>query len=204
MSDAVSICNMAAVMLGAGVIQSLEDDTDLSRMFANLYEPKKLSIMSRYPWNFLRQKFYLTRSADNPIQGYKYSYIIPGDALAGAPHAVFYYNDQRIGTADFRVVGKRIYCDYPELWGEFTVDRKESELPQYFQELLAHAIAADLAFAITDQQSVADYHRTLAFGTPSEGGNGGMMGQAMTTDSQNSGMVSIDADHFVNARMGAW
>lgn len=204
MSDAVKICNMASVMLGAGVIQSLEDDTDLSRMFANLYEPVKFDIMSRYPWNFLRMKFYLTRSAENPIQGFKYSYIIPGDALAGAPHAVFYFNDQKVGSADFRVVGKRIYCDFPEIWGEFTVDRPESELPQYFQKLLAHAIAADLALAITDQQSTADYHRALAFGTPSEGGNGGVMGQAMTLDSQNSGMVSIEADHFVNARMGAW
>lgn len=204
MSDAVKICNMASVMLGAGVIQSLEDDNDLSRIFANIYEGVKLDIMSRYPWNFLRQKFYLTRSADASIQGFKYSYIIPGEALAGAPHAVFYFNDQKIGTAYFRVVGKRIYCDYPEIWGEFTVDRKESELPQYFQKLLAHAVAADVAFAITDQQSTADSHKATAFGTPSEGGNGGLMGQAMTLDSQNSGIVSIEADHFVNARLGAW
>lgn len=203
MSDAVKICNMASVMLGAGVIQSLEDDTDLSRIFANIYEGVKLDIMSRYPWNFLKQKFYLTRSADAPIQGYKYSHIIPGEALAGSPHAVFYFNDQKIGSSDYQVVSKRIYSDYPELWGEFIVNRRESELPQYFQKLLAHAVAADTAFAITDQQSTADYHRAMAFGTPSEGGNGGLMGQAMTMDSQNNGAISIDADHFVIARMGA-
>lgn len=204
MSDAVTICNMAAVMLGAGVIQSLEDDTDLSRIFANLYPQKKLALMSRYPWSFLKEKMYLSRSADAPIQGYQYNYIIPGEALTGSPHAVFYFHDQRVGTSDYRIIGKRIHCNYPELWGEFIVDRRESELPHYFQELLAHAIASDCALAITDQQSIADAHYAKAFGTPSEGGNGGLMGQAMTLDSQNDGMSAINADHFILARMGGY
>lgn len=204
MSDAIKICNAAAVMLGAAPIQSLEDDTDLSRIFANLYERKKLAVMSKYPWRFLAETFYLTRLAVPPIQGFRYAYVIPGEALAGAPHAVFLYQQQKLGSREYRVAGIRVLSDHPELWGEFIVDRPESEWPEYFQELLIHAIAADVALAVTDQQSIADRHYQMAYGTPSEGGFGGLMGQAMLLDSQSQDDAGIETDHFIMARRGAW
>lgn len=204
MSDPVKICNAAAVMLGAGVIQSLEDDTDLSRIFSNLYERKKKALMSKYPWKFLMQSFYLTRKAAPPMRGWKYAYVIPGEALAGAPHAVFFTSGQKLGSHLYAISGNTVLSDQHELWADLIVDRREDEWPEYFQELLIHALAADTALAITDQQSIADAHYQLAYGTPSEGGNGGMMGQAMLIDSQSSGNVGIQADYFVNARRGAW
>lgn len=204
MSDPVKICNAAAVMLGAGVIQSLEDDTDLSRIFSNLYDRKKRALMSKFPWKFLTETFYLTRKAAPPMQGWKYAYVIPGAALAGAPHAVFFTNGQKLGSHLYAISGNSVLSDQSELWANLIVDRPESELPEYFQELLIHAIAADTALAITDQQSIADRHYQLAFGTPSEAGMGGMMGRAALIDSQSAGNVGIEADHFVNARRGAW
>lgn len=204
MSDPVKICNAAAVMIGAGVVQSLEDDTDLSRIFANLYERKKLALMSKYPWRFLIDQMYLTRLSAPPMRGWKYSYVIPGEALAGAPHAVFFTQGQKLGSHLYAISGNRVLSDQEELWADLVVNRKESEWPEYFQELMIHAIAADVALAVTDQQSIADRHYQLAFGTPSEGGNGGMMGQAMLIDSQSGGNVGINADRFVDARRGAW
>lgn len=204
MSDPVKICNAAAVLIGAGVVQSLEDDTDLSRIFANLYERKKRALMSKYPWRFLIDSVYLTRTAAPPMRGWKYAYVIPGDALAGAPHAVFFTKGQKLGSHLYAISGNKVLSDQDELWADLIVNRKESEWPEYFQELMIHAIAADVALAVTDQQSIADRHYQLAFGTPGEGGNGGMMGQAMLIDSQSGGNVGINADHFVDARRGAW
>lgn len=204
MSDPVKICNAAAMLIGAKPVQSLEDDTDLSRIFANLYERKKRALMSRYPWDFLMESRYMTRLAASPIRGWKYAFIIPGDALAGAPHAVFSDANGKIAKGKYKLQGKTVLCDSPELWGDFIINRTESEWPEYFQELVIHAIAADVALAITDQQSIADKHYALAFGTPSEGGNGGLMGAAMLMDSQGDPNEGIYADHFVDARRGAW
>lgn len=204
MSDAIKLCNAAAVMLGAGVIQSLDDNTDLSRIFANLYERKKLALMSKYPWNFLSDVFYLSRDATAQPQGYKYSYVIPGAALAGAPHAVFSYQGQKLGSKAYRVRGNRVVTDYPELWAELVINRPESEWPEYFQELMIHTIAADAALAITDQQSIADRHEAKAFGTPGEDGWGGLMGAAMLLDSQSEGASAFDTGTFIAARRGAW
>ncbi len=204
MSDAVKICNAAAVMLGAGVIQSLEDDTDLSRIFANLYERKKRALMAKYPWRFLAEDYYLTRLASPPMRGWRYAYVIPGEALAGAPHAVFSYQGKKLGSHLYRISGKTVHTDHPELWAELIIDRPESEWPEYFQELLIHAIAADVALAVTDQQSIADRHYQLAYGTPGEAGYGGMMGSAMLLDSQSEGNKALESDYFVMARRGAW
>lgn len=204
MSNPIKICNAAAVMLGAGVIQSLSDDTDLSRIFSNLYEPLKRSIMSAYPWTFLRQDFYLTRRAADPLRGYKYSYVIPGEALPGNPHAVFSYRGQQLGRADYRINSGSIHCDYSELWASIIVDLPENEWPPHFQKLVIHALAADTALAITDQQSIADRHYQTAYGTPSEQGAGGLMGLSMLLDSQGDGAQAIESDAFVAARRGAW
>lgn len=204
MSDAVKICSAAAVMLGAKPVQSLEDDTDLSRIFANLYERKKKALMSKYPWSFLRETRYLTRSSTPPVRGWKYAYIIPGDALAGAPHAVFSDATRKMGKHEYRIEGKKVLCDAPELWGTLIIDRTESEWPEYFQELMIEIIAAAVALAVTDQQSIMDHHYGVAYGSPSQEGRGGLMGDAMLLDSQSDGNDGVDANHFVDARRGAW
>lgn len=202
MSDPVKICSAAAVLLGAKPVQSLEDDTDLSRIFANLYDRKKKALMSKYPWSFLMESRYLTRLAAAPIRGWKYAFVIPGDALAGAPHAVFSDVTRKLGKKEYKIEGKRVLCDSPELWGEFIINRTESEWPEYFQELMIHIIASDVALAVTDQQSIADHHYQVAYGTPSQEGNGGLMGMAMLLDSQSDGNDGIYADTFVDARRG--
>lgn len=202
MSDAVKICNAASVLIGAGVIQSLEDDTDLSRIFANLYPQLKSSIMSRYPWRFLMDSFYLTRQMASPIRGWKYQFQIPGEALSGAPHAIFYNKGAKMGASTYQISGRYVLTDMPEVWAEMVIDRKEGEWPSYFQMLVVYALAANVALAVTDQQSIADKYYALAYGTPSEGGDGGEMGKAMLIDSQSHGNYGIEADHFINARRG--
>lgn len=202
MTTPIKICNAVAVALGAGVIQSLEDDTDLSRIFANSYDLVKHSVMSRYAWRFLTDRRRLSRDGVNPVQGFKYQFIIPGDALQGFPHAVYLYQDQKIGTNEFTVNKSRVQTDYPDIWAELIINRSEDTWPAWFQELIFAALAARVGKAVTDQQNVTDYYHALAFGTPSDGGIGGLMGDAMTLDSQGSGNTGIENDVFVNARRG--
>lgn len=204
MSNPIKICNAASVLLGAGVIQSLDDDTDLSKILSNTYATLKASIMSSYPWTFLKEDVFMTRRAGAPVRGYPYAYLIPGKALSGNPHAVFSYQGEKLGRADYRIISGAVLCNYPELWGTFIIDRPESEWPAYFQKMIIHALAADIALAVTDQQSIADRHYQMAYGTPSQDGVGGLMGQAMLLDSQGDGVKAIESDVFVAARRGAW
>lgn len=204
MSNPIKICNAASVLLGAGVVQSLEDDTDLSRIFANTYDMLKRSIMSAYPWTFLKEDHYLTRRSGVPLRGFQYAYIIPGEAMAGNPHAVFSYQGQRLGSSDYRMSSGGVLCNYSELWATLIINKPESDWPPYFQQAVIHALAGAVALAVTDQQSIADRHYQMAYGTPSQEGVGGLIGQAMLLDSQGDGVKAIESDFFVNARLGAW
>ena len=199
----VTICARALVLLGASPINSLEETTDGARICALVYPNLKNSIMSRYGWRFLMTKKALTRDATAPVGEWLYSYLIPGEALS-IPHAVFYASGDKLPAGEFEVFGRRVYTDYPTLFMDYVTARPENEWPAWFVDLVTKALCAEIAFSITDQQSVADGWAYKAYGTPSDNGIGGAMGDCMTIDSQGNGNVGFNDNAFIEARFGGW
>jgi hypothetical protein len=191
------------MLLGAGDISSFDDESDRSRICASIYPGLKASILSKYPWRFLMGKAELSRDAVAPINEWSYSYVIPGAALSGGPAAVFYNVKDRMGQDRFEIFGRRLYTDEARVFIDMVGDVPESAWPAYFQQLMVYAVAADIAFAITDQQSVATAWYTRAYGSPSENGIGGAFGDAMTFDAQASANIGLQNNDLINARYGA-
>ena len=199
----VSICARALVLLGARPINALTETTDNARICALVYPNLKNSIMSRYGWRFLMTKKQLTRDATAPIGEWSYSYLIPGDALS-VPHAVFWSSGTKLTNNRFEIFGRRLYSDDAEIWMDYIVARPESEWPAWFVDLITKALCAEIAFSVTDQQSVAENWNYKAYGTPSESGQGGAMGEAMIIDSQGNGNIGFYDTAFIEARFGGW
>ena len=197
----VSICARSLVLLGARPINALSEETDNARLCGLVYPNLKNSIMSRYGWRFLMKKAALTRDATAPINEWAYAYLIPGDALS-VPHAIFYSQGDKIAAGDFEVFGRRVYSDNAVMFMDYVTARPESEWPAWFVDLMTKALCAEIAFSVTDQQSVADNWTYRAYGTPSENGIGGAMGDCMTIDSQGNANIGFDDDAFVMARFG--
>lgn len=200
----VSLCSRALILLGAGEISSFEDETDRAAICRVAYPGIRDALLSKYPWDFLKEKKKLTRDSVAPIGQWAYSYVIPGSSLAGAPAAVFFNTTGKLAGAAYEIVGRRLYTDQAEVWVDQVVQKPESEWPAYFQQVVVYALCAEIAFAITDQQGVADAFHAKAFGSPSENGIGGAYGDAMTLDAQGDPDAGVRADAFLEARFGSW
>lgn len=200
----VSLCSRALVLLGAQTIGALTDETDRARVCANAYPGLRAALLSRHAWRFLMTKKQLTRDTEAPIGEWKYSYVVPGEALTGAPHAVFFDANGRVGQAGHEVFGRRVYSNSEALFIDFTEQKSEAEWPPYFQQLVVYALMAEIAFAITDQQNTADFWHVKAFGLPSEAGQGGAFGEAVTIDSQGNVTPAVQSNDFINARAGGF
>jgi hypothetical protein len=200
----VSLCSRALVGLGAGSISSFDEETDRATICRETYPGLKAALLSKYAWRFLMTKKALTRDAVAPIGEWAYSYIVPGEALSGAAHAVFYDASHPLAAARYELFGRRIYTDEAVVFIDFVENKPEGAWPAYFQQLMVYAIRAEIAFAVTDQQGVADHWSEKAYGTPQEAGLGGAFGDAMTLDAQGSANIGLRNDALVDARFGSW
>lgn len=196
----ISICSRALVQLGAQPISAFTEG-DTGRICASVYPGLRNGILSRFPWRFLMAKKSLSRDSVAPAGEWKYSYIIPGDAM-GLGHAVFSNSSDKISTKEFEVFGRRIYTDHEELILDYKSRVTEAEWPDYFSDAVVSCVCAAIALAVTDQQNVAETWQYKAYGPPSDNGMGGDLGTAMTVDAQSSVSEGFDSNTFVDARFG--
>ena len=197
----ISICSRALMNLGAAPINSFDQNNDIAKMLKISYPEIRDEIISGYAWECMKVRKELTRTTEEP-GGYRYAFIMPGDLLGG-PSGLFPSADARSGTSAFEVRRNRVVTDLPRAWIEYQSRRPEAEWPAWFAQLVTAAVAAEIAYTVTDQQSVKDHWEAKAFGTPSDERIGGLMGQAMTIDAQNSGNnPGIVSTALVEARFG--
>lgn len=199
----ISICSRALMNLGASPINTFTDPRDDAQFLKLAYPEIKASIISAYPWECMKKREELTRESATP-GGFRYQFVMPTD-LVGAPIAAFPENTPYArGINGFEVRGRRIVTNHEALFIDYTADKPEEAWPAWFAELVMSAICAEIAFMVTDQQSVKDHWETKTYGTPSENRVGGLMGQAQTIDAQGSGNnPGLADDAFVAARFGA-
>lgn len=198
----VSICSRALLNLGANPINSFDTPTDVAKHLKVVYPEIRATVIGSYRWECMKNVKQLTRASGTP-PGYQFQYILPPE-MQGAPIAAYPDNYGGRGINDFEVRGRRLVTNRAEIWLEYTEIKPEADWPAWFAELVSGAVASEIAFMVTDQQSVQDYWTTKTFGTPSENGLGGLMGKAMSLDAQGSGNNPGLADTaFIDARFGA-
>lgn len=196
----ISICSRVLVLLGAQPISAFTEG-DTGTICGAAYPALKMQLFSKYGWRFLMTKKNLTKDASAPIGEWANSFIIPGEALS-VPQAIFSSSNGVIGERDYEVFGRRIYTNFETVLMDFTEAKPESEWPPYFVALMDAALAARIAFAVTDQQNVAESWKQIAFGPPGDDGLGGLMSDGMSLDSQSGGNQGIQSDAFTDARFG--
>lgn len=205
MTTDISICSQALILLGADPIASFTEETDAAKVCANRYPALRARLVSSHPWRCMMTKKEFTRDATPPIGEWRYSYIIPGEAVSGGAWAMF----NGVAIADlpaksFEVFGRRLFTNHPRAVVDISVVKPESEWPAWFADLMMYALMADIGFAVTDQQNVADRWAGFTYGTPTEGGKGGYWLSCTTTDAQGQMNEQIQNDAFINARAGGW
>mgnify|MGYP001306034644 FL=1 len=192
MASIVDINNAALNQLGASTILSLTEDSKNARICNARYTQIRDSVFRSHPWNCLQKRLELSSSTTTPAWGYSFQYDLPGDCLRLL--RILDYD------SDHKVEGRSILSNNSSM--KILYVSRVTDPNQYdelLRETLAAAIAADIAYAITSnnttQQNMINLYqnklRDARFVDSTEGYN--------TT--QEDGMTDvIDAGTFINSR----
>jgi hypothetical protein len=192
MASIVGICNGALNQLGATTILSLTEDSKNARLCNSRYTQVRDGVFRSHPWNCLQKRIELAQDTTAPAWGFKYAYTLPADCLRLL--RILDYD------SNYKVEGRKILSN-TETMKILYVSRvtDPNEYDESLRETLSSALSADIAFAVTSNNTTAtnmynlfqDKLKDARFIDSTEGQN----------VEQDLGMADvIDAGTFINSR----
>ena len=192
MASIVEICNGSLNQLGATTILSLTEDSKNARLCNQRYTQVRDSVFRSHPWNCLQKRVELAADTDAPAWGFSFAYTLPADCLRLL--RILDYD------SNYKVEGRKILSNTSTMKilyiGRVTDPNEYDEL---LRETLSAALSADIAFAVTSNNTTAtnmynlfqDKLKDARFVDSTEGQN----------VEQDLGMTDvIDAGTFINSR----
>lgn len=197
----VTICSDALVMLGAAAITSLTDGSDTADACNRLYPDLKNHLLTVYPWTWSVKKVQLSANVTDPVNEWDNAFDLPADII-GSPIAVFDSSSSGIHPRRYgwEIYGTQLFTNLDTVYIDYQATVTEANMPAYFVRFLRVALASEIAMVVTDQISKAEYYRAQAYGSPGESGRGGLLREAMNTDSRGKPSEIIEDYTLVNAR----
>ncbi len=206
----LDVCNLAIGRIAGDPIETLGEESPLGVFCQRNYGHVKEVVLGKYRWTFANRVVSLARMGIGAGETAPCAnkFAKPSD-LAGAVH------DWR-DTADPMRKGRSIYvlesdgalwADEAVVFAEYTAAVVEANWPTWFRQLVVTAFAAELADHAQLRTQARDL-RAEAWGTPSEGGEGGLYAQARNEDArmapqrQLTAGGGVDAGPLVGARYG--
>lgn len=168
----VSICNSALAKVGAGRINTLNDDTKTARLCLEQYPKLRDAALKNHPWNFAIKRAELSKLVTTPAFGFDNEFQLPIDCLRVLnldveefhPHGGFPHHSA-IGNHShgYKVEGRKLLTDLAEVKIRyiFAEDNAGNFDPE-FAEYLAYKLAADLAYPLVQSVSLTDRMLALA------------------------------------------
>ena len=192
MASTVDICNGALNQLGASTIISLTEDSKNARLCNARYTQVRDSLFRSHPWNCLQKRIQLASDTATPAWGFSYQFTLPSDCLR-----VLRIEDY---DSDYKVEGRKIVSNINSMKILYIARIEDpNEYDEILRETLSSALGADIAYAITSSNPVAQNMNQLfqsklreaRFVDATEGQN----------TIQDNGMTDvIDAGSWTNAR----
>jgi hypothetical protein len=170
------LVNWALTELGQAPNFSIDAQSRLGAL-VDIYWPRAVArCFGLTDWPFCRRTYRLTRLADAPDTGYAYAFQLPNPRY-GPP--LRYLRDPRSNQVvrDTRIEGEEVHADEPVLHAACKVAVDPEYWDEQFADCFAVALASYLAVPLLQDADMAEMKSRQAFGTPSEGGAGGMFGR---------------------------
>ena len=192
MASTVDICNGALNQLGASTIISLTEDSKNARLCNARYTQVRDSLFRSHPWNCLQKRVQLASDTATPAWGFSYQFTLPADCLR-----VLRIEDY---DSDYKIEGRKIVSNVSTMKILYIARIEDpNQYDEILRETLSAALGADIAYAITSSNPVAqnmyslfqEKLREARFVDATEGQN----------TIQDNGMTDvIDAGSFINSR----
>lgn len=203
----LDFCNLAIDKVSGDRIADFTEDSPLAVFCAGNWPQKRAMLLGKYRWTFATAVRLLSAVTPGPTEALvmAYKFTPPAD-LVGAIHA---FRDRADPYAAERtpyvlLVDNHYWADDARVYAEYTAERAEALWPSWFVELALYAFAADLAAHCQNRSLQRDYE-AKAWGTPSEGGEGGLYAQARNEDARQAPQrqlvaCGVDAGPLVESR----
>lgn len=205
----LDVCNLAIGRISGDRIDEIGEESPLGVFCEDNYVHVKEVVLGKYRWTFANRIMRLARLEIDPgeITPCAFKFARPAD-LAGAVHDWRDSADPMQKRQSLYVLETNgfFWCDEAVVFAEYTAAVPETGWPTWFRQLVVTAFAADLADNAQLRTQARDL-RSEAWGTPSEGGEGGLYAQARNEDArmapQRQLVSGVDAGPLVAARSGS-
>ena len=192
MASVVDICNSALNLLGASTISALTDDTKNARLCNQRYEPVRNRIFRSHPWNCLIKRVQLAQDSDAPIIEFANQYTLPTDCL----RVLKIHNgttDSVASALEYKIEGRKIKTNEGTVYLVYVaLDTDPNNYDAYVQEAVSHQLAADIAYAVTNNATLANNYMSRA---------DERLREARFIDATENSVDTIEANEFTDARL---
>ena len=192
MASVVDICNSGLNLLGASTISALTDDSKNARLCNQRYESVRDRVFRSHSWNCLTKRVQLAQDSTAPVIEYTYAYTLPTDCL----RVLKVHNgttDSIASALDYKVEGRKIKTDEGTVYLIYiAIDTDPNNYDAYLRESISHQLAADLAYAITSNATLANNYMARA---------DERLREARFIDATENSLGTIESNEFVDARL---
>lgn len=179
--DKAQIVNWALPELGLAPTFTIDDQTNLGAQVA-IFWPRAIGhCFGLHDWTFCRQTVKLTRQLATPSTGYRYGFDLPGNRIGG-PQKLLSDPRNQLPLRDSRIEGQSLYADEASVWAVFKVAVDPSIWDSQWASAFATCLASMLAVPLLQDLDLAAEKWAAAFGSPSQGGAGGLFGRLIAQD----------------------
>jgi len=151
MASKVDICSNALLILGAQPINSLDEEDDRARLASNLYDGVKLAVIRAHPWNCCVTRAALSPLSSAPAFDYAYQFTLPPDC------AKILQVGEYLTEVDYRIERGKILSNESVIYLKYiSTDVSEGAFDSLLTEAIKYAMAAQMAYPITQTASMAE------------------------------------------------
>jgi len=194
MASKVEICNSALNMLGASNITDITEDSKNARLLNQRYDPIRDAVFRTHTWNCLIKRVQLAQDSDTPTHEYAKQYTLPADCLRVLK--IGGHHDGSSSDLDdgqvFKIEGRKLLTDEATVYLIYIAKITDvNEYDTLLQETIATRLAAELAYAVTSNATLAatlaeQYERKIK--------------EARFVDATEGTAEVIDSSTFINSR----
>ena len=160
----VDIVNQALSALGEARIISLDDPGPAAELARSLYESVRDAEISRYCWNFARDRVRLPALGEAPAFGWRHQYLLPADCLrvlSAEPWPQALMDDYIAGeNRAWLVEGRNLLSDQGPPLNLIYLRRVED--PAFYPPVFVEVLAARLAVRLCERLTGSNSKRELA------------------------------------------
>ena len=192
MASVVDMCNSALNLLGASTISALTDDSKNARLCNQRYEPVRNRVFRSHAWNCLTKRVQLAQDSTAPVVEYANQYTLPADCLRVLKiHTGS--TDSIESSIDYKIEGKKVKTNEGTVYLVYiAIDTDPNNYDVYLQEAISHQLAADIAYAVTNNATLANNYMARA---------DERLREARFIDATENSLGTIESSEFTDARL---